>query len=1124
MNEYVIRLSTMIDNDGVQQILKYMDMTKLKALGLTAALSGIGTAIYKFAANSAKWEFELQKLAKEQGKTTAAVNASEKALKAMGKTAADIEKDESLKKVYEDIKNFNQEMQLPGINNALENITKLRNAFWKMKSALNMATQSIARHFLNNMEAPIKRITGGLDDISDWFRLNLQGLSTKVSLALTDFSKGIITIGSGINNIFQSVRKLPDDIKRIGLAVGGAWALAKGGTLARILALVGLTGDITHDYDNYQWNKENQKTGKYTNADGSPYQIPIGLGDIWQIWDGPDGVRDKTKKTATRLFEMINKGLEDTMNFLNKSGGSGLTEWITKYITGDLGEALGGIVEWVKTKEGRGELATFAHDLLFSIASVLSKGGEIGTEITSGVAQLLFQAFTTGTDWETAWKESNIKQFLSTDNAFSVGLHSALEVALAGGNLMTSVISGAIAGYQNSRKQALRKLYDDKIAEGWKPTGEAVGPNDEGFYTWLEGQFGSDPGLEKYVGQDLADDLSTTFNTILEIASKGIKIADSTAGLVVKQIIQGIADALKRNPNDGTKMGTVLDKALSDLGEDNAVFNAISLGLGTWIGTGNFGTGIVVGIADAINSYANDPQKMGEDFKKVGDALDTLWNGVWVASEHGNSKIREGGLKKLFEGMWGGEDGLKAKFDDIASKITAWLDPIKEAVVNWFNGLILDITEQNPVLKWLFGDQNTSQVYSDEDGNVSVLSSNGQKKTFYAGENGESGISKDAKEVLERLSGYYRLDENGNVVMTHGGDKYYTEVQSQSFAGWFGGKDKVGLKEVLQYIMDNGVLPGEGDRGNAKIQGIYDFNLDNADALLEAFGIETVNTGEPAGVGASEGPNIGASAGRGTPKPRATLASMGKADVGSGGSGEKDGLAKLGDEADAAAGEIHGAAESSKGMEQAFNKFGSYLEQGAAKAETFGDRVKGSYLKMEDDLSGVAPAADTAGGALTGLASAASSAAGALSSISAAGGGGDGGGAGTGGTGKAWGGRIGRRMDGVTIGEDGTEYVIPITKPERAAQLIQQMFGEMGSSALQKVMAGLGLGESGTNGASLDSLKTALGGSGMTNNISVNAPVNINVNANGADAKEIGTYAYDLAERHLIKNVMGVYA
>ena len=86
------------------------------------------------------------------------------------------------------------------------------------------------------------------------------------------------------------------------------------------------------------------------------------------------------------------------------------------------------------------------------------------------------------------------------------------------------------------------------------------------------------------------------------------------------------------------------------------------------------------------------------------------------------------------------------------------------------------------------------------------------------------------------------------------------------------------------------------------------------------------------------------------------------------------------------------------------------------------------------------------------------------------------------------------------------------------------MFGEMGSSALQKVMAGLGLGVSGTNGASLDSLKTAIGGSGMTNNISVNAPVNINVTANGADAKEIGTYAYDLAERHLIKNVMGVYA
>ena len=115
-------------------------------------------------------------------------------------------------------------------------------------------------------------------------------------------------------------------------------------------------------------------------------------------------------------------------------------------------------------------------------------------------------------------------------------------------------------------------------------------------------------------------------------------------------------------------------------------------------------------------------------------------------------------------------------------------------------------------------------------------------------------------------------------------------------------------------------------------------------------------------------------------------------------------------------------------------------------------------------------------------------------------------------------------MDGVTVGEDGTEYIIPITKPDRAASLTMQMLSEMGSNAIQRIMSGLGLGMEGTNGADFSSLRTAMSGMTMSNNFNINAPVNINVTSNGADAKEIGSSVYDLAERHLIKNVMGVYA
>ena len=125
---------------------------------------------------------------------------------------------------------------------------------------------------------------------------------------------------------------------------------------------------------------------------------------------------------------------------------------------------------------------------------------------------------------------------------------------------------------------------------------------------------------------------------------------------------------------------------------------------------------------------------------------------------------------------------------------------------------------------------------------------------------------------------------------------------------------------------------------------------------------------------------------------------------------------------------------------------------------------------------------------------------------------------------KAWGGRIGRRMDGVTVGEDGTEYIIPITKPERAASLIQQMFGELGPSVMERITSGMGLGQPGTNGFSLSSLQGAIGGMTANSNTTINAPMNFYINSSGADAKEIGSSIYDSAERHLIRNVMGVYA
>lgn len=125
---------------------------------------------------------------------------------------------------------------------------------------------------------------------------------------------------------------------------------------------------------------------------------------------------------------------------------------------------------------------------------------------------------------------------------------------------------------------------------------------------------------------------------------------------------------------------------------------------------------------------------------------------------------------------------------------------------------------------------------------------------------------------------------------------------------------------------------------------------------------------------------------------------------------------------------------------------------------------------------------------------------------------------------NAWGGRYDRPITTEVAEDGGTEYIIPLSKPARAFSLIKQMLGEMGSAATQRIMTDMGLGMAGTNGASAATISAASSGATINNNYNISAPVTIQVMASGADAKEIGTTAYNAAQRQLIRSLKGVLA
>lgn len=129
---------------------------------------------------------------------------------------------------------------------------------------------------------------------------------------------------------------------------------------------------------------------------------------------------------------------------------------------------------------------------------------------------------------------------------------------------------------------------------------------------------------------------------------------------------------------------------------------------------------------------------------------------------------------------------------------------------------------------------------------------------------------------------------------------------------------------------------------------------------------------------------------------------------------------------------------------------------------------------------------------------------------------------------NALGGRFSTATRGV-FGEDGTEYIIPITKPGRAKALILQMFREMGAGA-SSILTELGvsaggpaMGGPGMGWTSQPAAMYPQAGGSMKNNSdnTVSVPTTINVYGSG-DALMAGQAAARASQSNVLRSVRGV--
>lgn len=1131
LQEYVLRLSTDIDNVGVQKFMSLLDSNKMKALGMTAALTAATTAVYKWVESATKQEIELEKLSKKQKKSIEQTRAEQQALEAMGMTLNDIKKDKALKSIYDDLVKFNKEMQMPNASSAIEKVRQMQGAFWKLKSAVSYLVQSIGSQLLINLEKPIERITNKLSNGANWIKNNLTSIGTKIASYLTAFAKGIIGIVEGVEKIFNWLGQMPEGIKNIAGTIATVIALIKSGPIGQIMALITAAGDLIHDYENSQWNKENRENtklwndgkGGYTDVETEfgAYQVPLAYENLWNFLEGnTDSLREKAKTIFTSVLEGIRDALNEFTDTLNN--GQGLTEWLES-LTGPVGDILGGIQDVFSSPEGQMAVGGVITSFFTTAASLCKAGGTFGSQIVSAVAGMIANIF----GMQDIWNDSNVKAAFEGDNGFANGLMTTIETALIGGNWWESLLTGVLGGYQTERTKALQKLYQqDHANEGIDWEKVVWGENGIPSYTELEGLYGKDSRLASMLGTGVQDSFNTFISGVLELLVGGINITSDVAGNILSMIVQAVVQGLFGAPVEGE--GSIANTVAEAMNKEGAkdVFDAIGAGIGTWIVSGNFLAGVFGSIVSFISQSI---QTAKENNQSLWDVMKDKVEGFWES-------IQEIIYGPLIEGSFAA-DGTQMRDESLG--LASVIKPLLWGAVDEYEQAFDEVTgeyyqaRKGGILNWLLG---YDAQMTDASGNViegEVHRVKGIFEKAWEGEDGQGGIKAFFTSIAGKIDEW--LSPVGDAI-TSFFDRLWIKIFN-SAPEWLTGL--LGFSDPNQTeFIDNGdgtytirrttgeeYTAGQEAAGTAQDMGLEATKPHTAGG---AFGFETVSI--PGGLvpaGFSEDIGVFKSTQR---------EAYDRAFVDIIESTYASAMAEAAEKNDTRAMQYlyslytPGMGKDANAWSSFYTNVTNYNQNGVP--EDFQPVEIPTEAQDPENMGAVLQNAQTMASANpvhipTTLDE-----------------------PGSGGSDKpaAMGGRFDSPVS-KRVAEAGAEYIIPATKPERAFALVLQLLTEMGSDMIKRVVSHFGgaesslsggmydfassaasrvgkdfaLGTSGTIGGSMGSIESALQNMQQNYNYNISAPVSIIVNSN-ANAEDVGRSAYSAAERSLMKTLRGAWA
>lgn len=665
LQEYLVSLGAEVDEKGIAKVHRALSTTKQAALGVMTALVGVVSVIAQTSVRLVETSQKYEQMARAQKKSTEEIRAQETALKVMGKTLKEVQADKVLNAQYEALLKVGKGMALPEASGGMLVLRGIIDTIEELKVKGTYALQWINHYLLNKLYLPLSRLWDGLRNFSMKLSANFPSWMERIAAGI---SYVVRLVGAGVEGVADLVGwigKLPDGIKAVGAAIGVAFGASKLGPVGMTIAAI--TGLLLLLEDFYTWK----------NGTG-----PSHLGDFWQsISDGtllsPEGVQaflDRLDEVFGSVTEKVGQFLDIGTDITGKIMG-GINSFDAEASGKTLGDfvskIVGGILDVIN---GNVQFYNFAESVLHLVTTLCGKvASTLGTFLSSAEwGQMLESALDAGS----AFINGVFALLLGKEGAEGTEAQQGLVDSIVG--VLQSVVDGlgdglkkiSFAGLGEKAGAFITGIFE-KIGSFFKKEGEADAP--------IMQMIGSGIDVIKSAFVGIVDFLSSALSSI-EFSDVGDSINNALI-TVVKWVKYAFNQALGVILGDGEKdglAGKILDfirGALRGIGELVGMLDFFVIG--TEIGT--FVSGIFSQIGTFFEKEAEKAKNGQSIFSGFVDVLGKMLKGFGQFLSNAMSGIDVDDVKTLADGLW---SAIQSAFSNLKDRITSEEIDISEIALN----------------------------------------------------------------------------------------------------------------------------------------------------------------------------------------------------------------------------------------------------------------------------------------------------------------------------------------------------------------------------------------------------------------------------------------------------------